>query len=101
MALSMTKAPPWWRLPVLMALLGWLFLTVTYYLFIPIFHTIWLFTWLVIGFGWLWAGLWTFAAVPLPARQQGTMAMPLERRADRAARALIALVRKGLHASGG
>lgn len=39
--------------------------------------------------------------VPLPTRHPGTMAMPLERRANRPARSLIALVRGGLDASAG
>ncbi|MFD1547660.1 hypothetical protein [Nonomuraea guangzhouensis] len=63
MAFSAAKAPRWWRVPALMAFAGWLFLAATYYLFIPIFHEIWLYIWLLIGFGWLWAGLWTFTAV--------------------------------------
>lgn len=46
-----------------MALIGWIVLGAIYYLFIPIFHTIWLFTWLAIAVGWLWAGLWSFTAV--------------------------------------
>lgn len=46
-----------------MAFAGWLFLAATYYLFIPIFHAIGLFIWLLIGFGWLWAALWSFTAV--------------------------------------
>jgi hypothetical protein len=46
-----------------MAFLGWLFLAAAYYFYIPIFHTIWLFAWLLIGLGWLSAGVWTFTAV--------------------------------------
>jgi hypothetical protein len=46
-----------------MAFLGWLFLAAAYYLYIPIFHTIWLFVWLLIGLGWVSAGVWSFTAV--------------------------------------
>jgi hypothetical protein len=49
--------------PALMAFLGWLFLAAAYYFYIPIFHTIWLFAWLLIGLGWLSAGVWSFTAV--------------------------------------
>ncbi|MEV0597539.1 hypothetical protein [Nonomuraea cavernae] len=63
MARTTAEPPRWWRMSVLMACSGWLLLAAAYYFYIPIFHTIWLFTWLLIGIGWLWAGLWTFTAV--------------------------------------
>lgn len=46
-----------------MAFFGWLLLAAAYYFYIPIFHTIWLFIWLLIGFGWVSAGVWSFTAV--------------------------------------
>ncbi|MFB9527582.1 hypothetical protein [Nonomuraea roseola] len=57
------NAERWSRVPVLMALIGWLVLAATYFLYIPIFHSIWLFVWPLIGVGWLWAALWSWVAV--------------------------------------
>jgi hypothetical protein len=43
-----------------MAFFGWLSLAAAYYFYIPIFHTIWLYARLLIGFGWVSADVWTF-----------------------------------------
>lgn len=48
-----------------MALIGWLVLAAMYFLFIPIFHSIWLFVWPLIGVGWLWAALWSWVYFPV------------------------------------
>ncbi|MFG1879795.1 hypothetical protein ACGFIV_33670 [Sphaerisporangium sp. NPDC049003] len=46
-----------------MATFGWIFLIAANYLQIPLYRQIWLFSWLVNTFGWVWACLWTFTAV--------------------------------------
>lgn len=46
-----------------MASVGWVFLLVSSYLQIPLYRKIWLFSWLVIAFAWLWAYIWTFTTV--------------------------------------
>ncbi|MEU5867379.1 hypothetical protein ABZ815_39840 [Nonomuraea sp. NPDC047529] len=57
------KEPLWVKWTVIMAVLGWLALTVASYLSLPMFQTIWWFSKLVTTAAWLWAALWSFTAV--------------------------------------
>ncbi|MFI6180758.1 hypothetical protein ACIA8R_34870 [Nonomuraea sp. NPDC051191] len=57
------KEPLWAKWTVIMAVLGWLALTVASYLSLPMFQTIWWFSKLVTTAAWLWAALWSFTAV--------------------------------------
>lgn len=58
-----TKAPHWAKWPLIMALLGWLLLTVVSYLSLPMFQKIWVFSKLVTAVFWLCAVLWSFTSV--------------------------------------
>ncbi|MEU1386079.1 MULTISPECIES: hypothetical protein [unclassified Nonomuraea] len=57
------KGPNWAKWTVIMALLGWLVLAIVSYLSLPMFQTIWWFSKLVTTAAWLWAALWSCAAV--------------------------------------
>ncbi|MGI5493145.1 hypothetical protein [Microtetraspora malaysiensis] len=58
-----TKISRWYRLPPVMASLGWLLLAAACYLRLPLFRAIWLCYWLLITALWAWAFLWTFLMV--------------------------------------
>ncbi|MDP9863368.1 MULTISPECIES: hypothetical protein [Streptosporangium] len=57
------KTAQWSRWTLFMASLGWLLLTATSYLWIPLFRVSWLLAGLALSVSWLWAVLWSFAAV--------------------------------------
>ncbi|MER7500354.1 hypothetical protein AB0L05_15735 [Nonomuraea pusilla] len=63
MPVSSLKSARWSKWTTLMAVSGWIFLLAASYLQIPLYRQIWLANQLVIGFGWLWACLWSFTAV--------------------------------------
>ncbi|NUW37601.1 hypothetical protein HTZ77_40295 [Nonomuraea sp. SMC257] len=57
------KSTHWAKWTVIMALLGWLVLTIVSYLSLPMFQAIWWFSKLVTAAAWIWAALWSFTAM--------------------------------------